>query len=33
MCIHSPSGDDENETCAVCGGKYGDSTDKLKKTW
>ena len=32
MCIHSPLGDDENETCAVCGAtEYGDDTDKLKK--
>ena len=26
-------GDDDNEECVVCGIKYCDDTDKVKKTW
>ena len=33
MCIHSHLGDEENETCSVCGSRYGDDSERMKKTW
>ena len=33
MCIHSHLGDEENESCSVCGSRYGDDSERMKKTW